>query len=213
MCGGKSARTRSAVAGSNDNSVGMANDSSGCAELMCQPLRIAAVMTPRTSSPLRCWTEPLSLTSGCRGMTGASICAAAPTANVATTKERKLERTGLLHPSGDLLLELWQDHVHIGDQRRVGEGLLEFLELVERAGIVPLLQVDVAGQDPRALVRLAFVLHCGKVAQRLQRRIPLAAHHLRKGQFVVRVIANFDRHAGLVNQLSQPVLALQQRIA
>src|SRR5438552_14191274 len=100
-------------------------------------------------------------------MTGAPLCAAAPTAKVAIRREMKLKRTGLLHPSADLLLELWQDHVDVRDQRRVGEGLLEFLELVERVGILPLRQVDVACQDPRTLVRLAFVLHCGEIAQRL----------------------------------------------
>ena len=53
MCGGKSAFTRSAVAASNDSVVGIANDSSGCAELTCHPFSIVAVIVEKQSRFLR----------------------------------------------------------------------------------------------------------------------------------------------------------------
>src|SRR5207253_4996540 len=67
----------------------------------------------------------------------------------------------------ELALDVREEHVDVGDERRVRELLLEGAELVGGAEQVALLHVDLAEETARALVRLAFV---GRLPDAVERR-------------------------------------------
>src|SRR5213593_3398085 len=159
---------------------------------MCQPFSIVAVTTPR---PLES-TVPLNLTRSCGGgVKTESICARREIV-------RKNEASTLLR-SGHPLLELREDDVDVRDVLRFREGHFERSELFHRALIIALLHVDVAGEQPRLLVRLPFALHSSKFADGLQAFVEALVHRLRDGELVVSTVANLRGHARLSGQLSQ----------
>src|SRR5688572_24928836 len=74
----------------------------------------------------------------------------------------------LLAGRGKPPLDVGQEHVHVLDQRRVRVILLEGAELVRGAQQVALLEVDLAGEEQRALDRIALLAERRQAADGLQ---------------------------------------------
>src|SRR6266542_7042424 len=168
---------------------------------MCQSFSIVAVTTPRPVGS----TVPLNFTRSCLG--GAKtelICAR----NV--IERRNEESTDLLLHA---LLELRQDDIDVGDVLRFRELRLERPELVQRAAVISLLDVNVAGEEARFLVHLALFLHGREFPYRLQPLVIFLFHDLRERELVIRAVSHIDRNSGLSGEFFEARLALRERIS
>src|SRR5216684_7180963 len=169
--------------------------------------------------------EPVSLTSSCCGIALApppkeSWANAVVLRRETSTSRRRIKTnvlfndfrlSPLLPRSAHLPFELRDHDVEVAVVLRVWILGFERAVFVERGGDVALLHVDVADQETRAFVGIAFVLQRAELGNGLLRIIELLLEDLRESQLEVRIVADPCRDGWLAHELPQPRLALRIR--